>query len=181
MRRQEQLYLSWLINFICDGDHKIYYSELLRFLYRTDYIYDNEYDENLAEYGLELRFDYNDRVADLSDDILNRECSLLEMMIALSISMEEEIMSNDSFGDRTKRWFWDMIESLGLTKFEDSYWDELRVDEIINNFEEKKYQKNGKGGLFTIENSKINMRDMTIWDQMSKYLVEIVNEDGEIY
>lgn len=181
MKRKDQLYFAWLVNFVCDTDQKRFYSELLRYLFNCEFVYDNEYDKNLADYGVELRYEYHERIASLSEDTLYRECTLLEMMIALSVSMEEEIMSNDEHGDRTHRWFWGMIESLGLDKYEDSYWDELKVDEIIENFEEKRYQKSGKGGLFTVENGQFNMRNMTIWEQMSGYLTEIINEDGEIY
>lgn len=44
----------------------------------------------------------------------NRPCSVLEMIIALAIRLEEHIMDDPDIGNRTGQWFWDMIVSLGL-------------------------------------------------------------------
>lgn len=48
------------------------------------------------------------------------ECSVLEVMIALALRMEEETMASSEFGDRTNQWFWYMIVSLGLSGMTDS-------------------------------------------------------------
>ena len=74
-------------------------------------------DGNRAEDGIDLRYrfgheqHYSDAmVASFLDD---RPCSVLEMMIALSIRCEEHIMDDPDVGNRTGQWFWSMIASLG--------------------------------------------------------------------
>ena len=58
-----------------------------------------------------------------------RPCSVLEMMIALSMRCEEQIMDDPDIGNRTGQWFWDMIDNLGLGEHERLKFDGRYVDE----------------------------------------------------
>lgn len=178
MRRDERVYFTWLISWVCDTEQKRTYSHVLKALYETDFIFDNEYDENCAVYGTELRGKFMDEVP--VGSCREGECSYLEMMIALSINMEEQIMDNDEFGDRTAEWFWSMMESTGLAGMKDVVWSDDKFDRIIDILSNKKYQKNGKGGFFTVKEGGKNMREMTIWQQMNRFLIEVSYEDGEL-
>ena len=79
-------------------------------------------------------------------------------------------MSNDVFGDRTGYWFWLMIDNLGLGNMVNSQFDSTKVDNIIDNFLNRTYEKNGKGGLFTIRNCDTDLRKVEIWYQLCWYL-----------
>ena len=79
-------------------------------------------------------------------------------------------MDDPCMGDRTKQWFWGMISSLGLGAMTDDRYDEKFVDDAIFRFLDRKYEPNGRGGLFTIRNCREDMRTKDIWHQLCSYL-----------
>ena len=83
-------------------------------------------------------------------------------------------MADSELGDRTGQWFWNMIVSLGLGSMMDSRYDEEYVDSVIYRFLNREYERNGKGGLFTIEHCPRDLRGVEIWYQMSWYLNDFV-------
>ena len=135
-------------------------------------------DGNRAEDGVELRYRFgsecgfdNSAVADCLDD---KDCSVLEMMVALAIRCEEHIMDNPDIGDRTGKWFLDMIVNLGLEKMTDDRFDKRYVERILHRFLNREYGRNGDGGLFTVHHSRIDMRSVEIWYQAMWYLDEVL-------
>lgn len=169
-------YFDWMYNLVNGKPH---FQLLLHRLNDTPFTYIIPMDGNRAEDGVELRYrfgyevGYDDRIiASYLDD---RDCSVLEMMVALALRCEEHIMDDPDFGDRTGRWFWDMINSLGLSNMTDSRFNIYYVDEVINIFLDRHYDRDGKGGLFTVKNSSRDLRSVEIWYQMSWYLGDILN------
>lgn len=75
----------------------------------------------------------------------NRPCSVLEMMVALAIKIEEQIMDDPDIGNRTGLWFWKMIENLGLKTMRDAVIDTDYVEKIIFRFLDRNYQRDGSG------------------------------------
>jgi hypothetical protein len=136
-------------------------------------------DQNRAEDGENLRYRFAirqgyERSAAEIVDILDRPCSVLEMMIALAVRCEENIMDDPNVGDRTGQWFWGMIGTLGLGNMVDSRYDERLVDDIINRFLDRDYDPDGRGGLFFVPHCDWDMRDMEIWHQLCYFLDTIV-------
>ena len=166
-------YFEWMLDIVCGNryDHTISYRKLLSHLYNIDFTYIIPMDRNRANDGIDLRY----RFALLNgyDDIpecLDGPCSVLEMILALAIRCEESIMDDPCMGDRTKQWFWGMISSLGLGAMTDDRYDEKFVDDAIFRFLDRKYEPNGRGGLFTIRNCREDMRTKDIWHQLCSYL-----------
>jgi len=131
-------------------------------------------DENRALDGISLRNKFIDIYPNNEID-LDRECSILEMMIGLSLRCEDYIMADDRYGNRTGEWFWNMILSLGLTGMTDTNFDKGFVEEVLFRFIIRDYDADGKGGLFTIINPHIDMRRIEIWHQLNWYLEEVPN------
>jgi protein involved in sex pheromone biosynthesis len=108
---------------------------------------------------------------------------MLEMLIALAIRCEEQ-MSNPKEGDRTCKWFWEMIQNIELDSYTDSDYFNLdgpvMVDKILTNVLERNYKHDGKGGLFPLKKAKGDQRNVEIWYQMSAYLLENYYVNGEI-
>lgn len=166
-------YFEWLYDLVC-GDRyskQISYRKLLMCLHSIPFTYVIPKDKNRAEDGIDLRYRFT-RNKDLPDE-LRGPCSVLEMMIALSIRCEETIMDNPDIGDRTSQWFWGMIVNLGLGSMTDEYFDKPYVKETVDKFLNREYESNGKGGLFTVRHCDRDLRKVEIWYQLCWYLDSI--------
>lgn len=178
MNNLKKLYFEWLCSKI-QGTKS--YSKLLSYLIDTEFEYLIPLDGNRYEDGINLRYIYGEETgcsqAMIACELDTNKCSMLEMMVALSIRCEEHIMSNDEFGDRTGTWFWSMIKNLGLHTMTNQFFDKKKADLIIERFTNHEYSENGEGGLFTV-NCGRDLRSEEIWYQMNWYISE--NYKGEI-
>lgn len=169
-------YFDWVCGLIADERKKLQYSRLLSYLFERDFYEIIPMDANRAEDGMNLRYDFaNDLHLNHAEacSILDiRPCSILEMMVALARRCEVHIMADYNLGDRTGKWFWDMIDSLGLSGMTNEQFDMYFVNGILYSFMEREYLPNGKGGLFTLKNPDQDMRNVEIWYQMCLYLRE---------
>lgn len=166
-------YFEWMYDLMCQGRFAkgITYRQLFTFLHDTEFIYFVPYDENRAEDGIALRYRFC-LFHDCEDleCYLDGPCSVLEMMVALAIRCEERIMTDPEKGDRTAQWFWNMINSLGLSAMTDYNFNEWLVNDVITRFLNREYDPDGKGGLFTIKRWNRDARDIEIWRQLLAYL-----------
>ena len=168
------LYEHWLNDIVCKNlfSRNISYDRLLSYLSHREFTIIIPNDVNRAEDGIDLRLRYQMDTG----EYINRNvpCSVLEMMIALSIRCEESIMDNPAYGDRTAQWFWGMIKTLGLYTMTDDRFDEGYVSMVVDRFLDRRYEPNGEGGLFKIPNCKYDLRKIEIWYQLCWYLDRFV-------
>lgn len=174
------LYFDWMYQLISNDERyssRLSFRKLLYLLHDTEFTYMIEMDGNRYEDGVNLRYRFGYKYgvsnAEIADCLDTRPCSVLEMMIALSIRLEEHIMDDPDIGDRTGQWFWDMIVNLGLGSMDDSKFDKAYAIDVIRRFLNRDYGRDGKGGLFTIEHCGYDMRDVEIWYQANWYLANI--------
>lgn len=80
---------------------------------------------------------------DIQDAFAGIPCSMLEMMVALSIRIEEHILEDAASGNRVGQWFWNMVVSLGLVAMDDTRFDEERAQSVLDRFNAREYQPNG--------------------------------------
>ena len=73
-------------------------------------------DENRAIDGLELRTDFEYETGEYLDKTsgLMPKCTVFEMLAALAIRCESQLMYNPSLGDRTSKWFFEFLDNLNL-------------------------------------------------------------------
>jgi len=177
-------YFGWMYRLVCPNGyfHGHSFVNLLRYLHRTDFTYTIEMDENRMEDGLNLRyrFGYDKGYSDITiKEYLDLDpCSVLEMMVALAVRCEENIMDDPVVGNRTPDWFWAMIENLGLGGMNDYKFvtdcGNDYVDELVDRFLNREYDRDGKGGLFTVKDCVYDLRDEEIWYQMCWYLNDVL-------
>ena len=173
-------YFEWLSNIVCENRYSSVTSfrKLLSLLHDTTFRYSIPKDKNRAEDGMDLRYrfaisqGYRTSVEPVLD-ILGGPCSVLEMMVALAIRCEEDIMDDPTMGNRSSQWFWGMIVNLGLGPMTDDVFDKRIVDSIVATFLDRKYEPNGKGGLFTVKDCDCDLRSVEIWHQLCWYLDNI--------
>ena len=174
----QNAYFEWMIRLVCDGKYsrRLSWRKLFRLLHETEFIYILEMDGNRADDGTDLRYrfayeaGYDESIVDSTLNI--RPCSLLEMMVALAQRCEEHITDDPESGNRTGKWFFEMIESLGLMDMDDGHFDKIIASDILNRFMRREYRRDGRGGLFTIGDGIHDMRAADIWYQMMWYLNE---------
>lgn len=153
---------------------------VLEILYETEFYALIPQDNNRIQDGVSARYKFAKDVGIpelvIDEKFDSSTCSVLEMMYGLAIRIEDTIMSDKDFGDRTNIWFWMMIKSLGLYWMEDSRinCDLERQKEVIKHvvegFLNRGYESNGAGGLFTVNDTSKDMRDIEIWYQMCMFL-----------
>lgn len=162
-------YFDWLCELVQIAKRSPHRA-LLYFLHGIDFTYTLEMDGNRYDDGVDLRYRFgyerNINGIFITNYLDNRPCSVLEMMVALSVRLEEHIMDDPAIGNRTGEWFRSMLKSLGL----DGAFDQDHAEKIVQDFLDRKYARDGKGGLFTIPGTKEDLRKVEIWYQACWYL-----------
>lgn len=178
----DEEYRAWLVNHIDDG-RALVYTELLSLLYETEFTWINQLDENRAADGVMLRGYFQDHM--LMASMYDKPCCVLEMLIALAIKIETDLVSEPGEYE-PKRWFWFMLDNLGLLPYVDSAFCYNEVVQILTSWMKKSpisgttYGKSGEkvGKLFG-EVGKIPMlfpvengQNLQFWDQINRFLIE---------
>lgn len=167
-------YFEWLCSLVNEDDgrnHAFSYSKLLTYLHSVIFRYSIPMDDNRAEDGIDMRYRFSlDKEISNAPAYLCGPCTVLEMMVALAIRCEESIMDNPNIGDRTRQWFWNMINNLGLGGMRDDLFDEEYVEGVVSRFLDREYDSDGRGGLFWIKNCDCDLREVEIWYQLCWYL-----------
>lgn len=170
------LYFNWLcsiININLPREKELHFDKLLKKLYDTEFTWIIDLDSNRADDGHDLRRKFCKMYPENESTIMSQikgYCSILEMMISLAIRCEDNIMANTKFGDRTVQWFWGMIRSLGLGGMLNRTYNEEKVNHILETFLNRKYEKNGSGGLFTLHHCTEDLTKVEIWCQLCWFL-----------
>lgn len=135
------------------------YYHLVSALTDVEFTWNHPMDENRAIDGLELRSDFEYETGEYLDSSsgLMPKCTIFEMLAALSIRCEE-LMYNPSLGNRTSKWFFEMLDNLELDK--NSRVSDKLADDILN------------GRAFPLKNSRIKQKNEQIWKQLNTYLRE---------
>lgn len=165
-------YFEWLTAWVIDNEHNVAdYTEVLWKLYDTKFVVSMERDQNRVDDAL----DFRSRFVPFRLDF---HVSILEIMISMAARIEDTIMKNTSEEDRTSVWFWDMMNSLGLANQNDILFDDQYVLEVLHDFNNRKYERNGVGSLFVTRDRSKDMRKMELWFQMHARFNDILQDEG---
>lgn len=172
----ETLYFEWIGCLVFPNRSiRREYQLLLKELYTTVFFYTLPLDENRMIDGLNLRYrfynecGYNFDIGELNN--ISRECTVLEMMTALALRCDEEIMFDPEIGSRVHIWFFEMLKNLGLSCCTDPVFNYGRYNLIISKLLNRDYEPNGIGGLFIV-NKRGDIRNSEIWYQLCWHLDE---------
>lgn len=173
--KMREEYFEWLCGFIGCKNHR----KLLFFLFSVDFAYSIPADGNRYEDGVDLRYRFADEkgypyryVSPWLDAV---PCSMLEMMVALSLRIEEQIAGDPEAGDQTDRWFKFMLKSSGFYNLSDANYDEAEARAIIKDVLNHRYSRNGNGGLFHLRHCRRDLRNAEIWQQAMLCINETLN------
>lgn len=176
-------YFNWLYGLMVKyRPHS--YRKLFSKLHDMVYCYTIVMDGNRAADGENLRYRFADDRgyphSKISVYLDNKPCSVLEMLVALSIRCEEHIMGDLYGNDILDRWFWVMLENISLDRMYDAVYNEYVVEDNVNRFMSHDYNFDGSdGGLFIVHNPRRDMRETEIWFQLNWYLSELRRNNRE--
>lgn len=167
-------YLTWLFNIVSIDIRRSPYRKMLLYLFNREFVWSINYDDNREEDGFDLRRKFADETG--CDPYFWRglctdTSSVVEVMIALSVRIDDEVY-DPKYGSRTDIWFWEMIKTIGLEHMIDSCFDEEKCRILVDDLLERRYKKDGNGGLFVTKNDKIDMRKSEIWYQTAIWIEE---------
>lgn len=168
-RPLDEEYFEWLVEFsgLNAGGWTLYYN-LLTVLYLKPFWWSIDRDENRAEDGKDLRYEFIEATdADRDQDWIELECSIFEFLIGLSIraSFETGLSQED--------WFRRLLGNLQLLEYEDIGWNDsyvAEVDDILERLLHRQYAPDGNGGLFPRSNPPEPQNGIEIWYQMHGYI-----------
>lgn len=173
-------YFHWLCEYVGTTHNECSYFWLLNQLHRYEFSEDTAYlipnDNNRISDGKNLRREFSENTLYLDEcyAYIDKACSVLELLIGVAKRLEEDL-NWDTSHDDTPSYFWELIENLQLDSFDDDLiceGDEEFVDEIVGTFLNRRYRKDGRGGLFPLRDPKEDQRYVEIWYQMSNYMAE---------
>ena len=164
-------YLAWLAGIVAPDNSDIeygYYQKVLEYLYIRSFNSKVDLDRNRASDGIDLRELYEYETGFDCDK--SGPCSILEVLIGLAKTCEEDIMHDPDYGDRTYLWFWDIMQNLGLTEYDDYMYDLDEVSEIVDQFINRTYGRDGLGGPFYVPGFRGDMRKIDLWYQLNYFI-----------
>ena len=144
------------------------YYKLLRQMQNTEFFWSVPMDDNRAADGLDLRREFlNESRYEASQEWLHLGCSVLEMIIAFT--RRAAFVTERSARD----WFWQILENLELTDFNDSFFvSEQKVADILDRLIWRTYDYNGQGGMWPLRYPGHDQREVEIWYQFCEYLID---------
>jgi hypothetical protein len=165
----EELYFNWLCAKVLDFNVRIYF-DLMHILHTTEFVWLVPEDQNRAEDGLELRTYFLrehgiDSVDASIHEWFSSPCSFLEMLIAFS--------NRASFqtDEPTSDWFWRFLNTIRLDEYRQvSIDDEILIRDILHTVIWRTYREDGHGGMFPMNRTLYNQREVEIWYQFCEYL-----------
>ena len=169
-------YWSWLMDIVKFPSN---YSKLGNFLASEQFTWINPMDGNRADDGIGMRLMYA-RVSGMSvvssDIYSDMSCTVLEMLVALSYRIEQDLMGTPG-DDHPEKWFWEFMHNLGIDAESDDVFDENYVSLVIDTWLNRGFRRNGIGSPFPLTRAFGDQRRKEIWVQVQGYLNEKLEEE----
>ncbi len=163
-------YKDWLLRLVHVDSHG--YFKLFEQLHNRVFTYVIPMDENRASDGISLREDFYSEMR-ISEGVFDHrdDCSVLEMLVALSLRIEREY-AGDPLDERPGEIFWELLANLDLDQFEDRFYSGSIVNDILDRWMTRQFAYNGDGSPFPICRPSRDQRYIEMWSQMMEYLSE---------
>lgn len=160
----EEVYFKWLCAKVLERNGRNY-RRLLHILHSTEFVAVVPADKHRISDGIELRQDFYRETLENRDPLWEElPCSVLEVLIAFAQRAEFQT------GKSVRDWFWEMCANLQLDQFRQVNRDDFPlIEEILDTFIHRDYDRKGYGGLFPIPVTKNDQRRIEIWYQFCEY------------
>lgn len=174
-------YFKYLYSIVNKGDyHTVPYIHLFQYMYDTPFTYTIENDQARFNDAMDFRNRFIAKYKYTGEDALNvgnptgyvGVPSVLEVLIALCVRIENSIMKNDDLGDRTPEFFWNIMSNLGIAHLNDSLFDSSVVEAAMERLVNRTYEPDGVNGPFYLREPREDLRRVDLWYQCMWYLSE---------
>lgn len=175
-------YKKWLIRLVGSKYRGKDFSKMLLELGSIIFVWFIPNDDNRIEDGRSLRDrflndDYwlvNNILNDTEDSFINMDVSVLEVLVAMAIRMDDILGDLLYDGDRANQCFWEMLTNIDLILLDDDTFIEQpeQFYRILHRFIYRSYDVDGYGGLFPLNDPEDDQTKVELWYQMNRYLVE---------
>lgn len=172
----DEQYFQWLYRQVADpeiDDPSLSYWKLLKILYTTRFEWSIPHDENRADDGKALRYEFKDEERpDITDEAwLGIDCSMLELMVGLARRLESMTGNGE-----THYWFWQMAENIEIGQYsDDRRLQKTRIANILERVVGRTYSSRGDGGFFPLQHANRDQRNVELWYQLNAYVLELDN------
>ena len=181
-------YFNYLLSTISDHDHDAEkeYTKLCTLLFNTPYVVLNPMDANRVSDVTVLRDSWLNSIRikdeqlrlEYAKDIEATGTSILEVLIALVLKINNQVLADPDRPELPANLFWNLIDNIvaygsfgsKYTKasevLTDDIWCDFASDTMIaclNRINTRTYHPDGVGGLFPLRNPKINQRKEELW------------------
>jgi hypothetical protein len=171
----DESYLVWLYRQVADSNAKdpsLTYWNLLRTLFKQEFVWVVPNDDNRLEDGKDLRLEFLREShidhADVDDDWIGLGCSVLELMVGLSRRLAFEADGEPYY------WFWRLMENIGLQRYSDSHRLPIHhIEDVLERVIFRQYNYNGHGGFFPLKFAQEDQRNVELWYQLNAYVLEL--------
>jgi hypothetical protein len=165
----DQEYFEWLLTQVRAQHGSQTYRELCWALYKKQFIWVLEMDDNRVQDGLDLLVEFfHEHGIEAHQHRVTDGCSFLELIIGLS--------RRCAFlgGGDPVEWAWQLISNLGLAPMSDPLTEKNHqaIEFILERVIWRDYKKNGFGGLFPLGFPEADQRTVELWYQMNAYVDE---------
>lgn len=173
-------YLCWLMNQAqLEAEGPGGYLQLCEILQSTAFLTYVRMDENRKEEALELREEWADSDdGDISqlEKVTPYSCTMLELLITLARRMRYQMLDSQ-FEAGVGKWIFEMLENAGFADCtnaaigRDPYIIGVvrcHLMDIIH----RRYDRDGNGSFFPLENPREDQRETELLTQMNNYLEE---------
>jgi hypothetical protein len=172
--RLDELYIQWLYsqvgNVRLTSKSKTFWS-MARQLYKTEFVWFVPNDDNRAEDGRDLRYEFFDQTGEELDvDWFDQPCSMFELLLGLARRLSFEA------GGEPRAWFWHLLDNLDLGRVTDAHYNddtERGIAEILDRINRRTYNRDGYGGLFPLRRPRRDQRKVELWYQLNAYIIEL--------
>lgn len=180
----ESLYFDWLYSHVGSSNlnpaHS--YKLLAEQLHKRRFTWSVPMDDNRIADACALRRKFSS-IAGIE---LNHEdtdpqygCSVLELILSIADRCAFE-SAGSNCGFDTDEWFWILMKNLAMDQYTDDVYCGERgvpeqVEHILDVFIDRRYKRDGRGGLFPLRHPNQDQREVELWYQMSAYLIEQID------
>lgn len=168
----DELYITWLYGQVLDVNEtrpSRSYWGFVRQLYTKEFVWLVPNDDNRIEDGKALRAEFieGSDIPYVDESWLDLGCSMMELLIGLSRRLSFQAEGEPLW------WFWKLVENTGHMAKPDTYpYPSADLDQMLEDIIWRKYDYNGRGGLFPLNYAVKDQREQELWYQLQAYVIE---------